>query len=112
MLTDIIFLFLFSLVYSSLIGQGGGTCATAAASPITLPFSATGQSTCGFGNNYTSANSNACGSTLYLGGEDHLYAFTPTVSGNININLTSTSTWVGLIFWTLTSMISEKSLSG
>ncbi|MCB9365389.1 MAG: hypothetical protein H6587_12530 [Flavobacteriales bacterium] len=65
----------------NVFAQGGNNCAGALANAVTLPFSATGQTNCGAGNTYTSGNSTACGSTLYLGGQDYLYAFTPTTSG-------------------------------
>ncbi|MCC7332289.1 MAG: gliding motility-associated C-terminal domain-containing protein [Flavobacteriales bacterium] len=79
--------------------QGSGTCAGAAASPITLPFSASNQSTCGMGNTYTGNNTIVCGNGIYLDGENTVYAFTPTSSGLITITLTSSSSWVGIFLY-------------
>jgi len=47
--------------------------------------------TCGAGNDLTSSNTVPCGSTNYLGGEDQVFIFTPTVSGIVNISLTHSS---------------------
>ncbi|MBX2972800.1 MAG: hypothetical protein KF797_06845, partial [Flavobacteriales bacterium] len=55
-----------------------------------LPYSTTGQSTCGSGNNVTAANVIvACGSTSYYGAEDRTYTFTAPVTGVYNILLTT-----------------------
>lgn len=65
-----------------------------------LPFSLTGQTTCGQGDDVTSSNvTNICGSSLYFGGEDVVYSFTPTASGNININVTSTGSYMGIMLY-------------
>lgn len=58
-------------------------------------------STCGAGNDLTSGNTVACGSTSYLGGEDRVFVFTPTVSGIVNISLThsSGSPYFGLMLY-------------
>lgn len=57
--------------------------------------------TCGAGNDFTSGNTVACGSTSYLGGEDRVFVFTPTVSGIVNISLThsSGSPYFGLMLY-------------
>jgi hypothetical protein len=57
--------------------------------------------TCGAGNDLTSSNTVACGSTSYLGGEDRVFVFTPTVSGIVNISLahSSGSPWFGLMLY-------------
>jgi len=47
--------------------------------------------TCGAVNDLTSSNTATCGSTNYLGGEDRVFVFTPTVSGTVNISLTHSS---------------------
>jgi hypothetical protein len=78
----LIILFIYTKVYS----QGSNTCAGAAANPITLPFFANNQSTCGDGNDYTGTN--PCITTpngTYYGGQDWIYSFTPTQSGYVNI---------------------------
>ena len=79
--------------------QGGPDCASALLSPITLPFSATGLTNCGSGNDYDAATSTPCGSILYVSGEDQLYAFTPGASGTITIDLSSLSAYVGLFLY-------------
>jgi hypothetical protein len=70
----------------------GTTCASA--DPITtLPFSKTGLSTCCKNNDYTSAN--ACAS-LYMGGEDYVFSYTPASNITIDITLSNTLPSVGL----------------
>ncbi len=66
----------------------GATCATAAS--ISLPYTATGESTACFGNDYTNASTGSCG-TLYESGEDHVYALTVAASQCIAIALTNVS---------------------
>lgn len=74
-----------------------GACGYCATRNVTLPHSNTGQTTCGQGNDVTASNvSVTCGSTNYLGGEDVVYSFTPTASGNIIINVTSSGSYMGL----------------
>ncbi len=65
-----------------------------------LPYSTSG-TTCGSGNDLTTANvaTGGCSSTSYLSGEDQVFVFTPTSSGMITINLTSTGTWTGLMLY-------------
>lgn len=90
----------FFIIFSvGLFAQGGANCSLASASPVNLPFSASNQTTCGNGNVYNSGNSTVCGNGVYLDGEDYLYVFTPNTSGLININITSTSSWVGLFLY-------------
>lgn len=67
----------------------GTTCSNAVA--MTLPYTATGQSTLCYGNDYTNASAGSCG-TLYESGEDKVYSFTTTGSDCLNINLTNVST--------------------
>lgn len=67
---------------------------------VTLPYSITGQTTCGAGNDITSSNvTNVCGSASYYTGEDVVYSFVPTSSGPISINLTSTGSSTGLMLY-------------
>lgn len=70
----------------------GATCASAVVIPA-LPFSQTGRTTCGNGNNYTS--SDACGS-LYMDGDDFLYRYTSSGNELITITLSNTGTWTGV----------------
>lgn len=64
-----------------------------------LPYTSGAQTTCGAGNDITSSNSNVCGSASYYAGEDKVITFTPALSGNININLTSSGSWVGITLY-------------
>ncbi|MCS6895183.1 MAG: hypothetical protein NZZ60_03410, partial [Bacteroidia bacterium] len=65
-----------------------------------LPYTHGADNTCGKGNNLTSSNvSPTCGSTNYYGGEDMVWVFTPTSSGQILISLTSSTTWTGLMLY-------------
>lgn len=65
-----------------------------------LPFNVAGATTCGNVNDVTSANvTNVCGSTSYYGGEDNVYVFVPTQTGQITITLTSSETWTGLMLY-------------
>jgi hypothetical protein len=81
--------------------------ATAAAIPVctcnqlvTLPFVASGQTTCGQSNDITSTNvTSICGSASYYGGEDVVYSFIPTTTGQITMSLTSTGSSTGLMLY-------------
>jgi hypothetical protein len=100
----------FIRVYHQGAGSGGNTftiCATdvvpcfVGTGNVTvgaaLPYSQTA-TTCGQVNDLTSTNvTNFCGSSSYYNGEDVVYNFTPSVSGNVTINLTSGGTWTGLM---------------
>ncbi|MBA2610481.1 MAG: T9SS type A sorting domain-containing protein [Bacteroidetes bacterium] len=81
--------------------SAAGACGLCGISSIaSLPFSLVGQTTCGQGNDVTSVNvTNVCGSTLYYGGEDVVYSFTPALSGLININVTSTGSFMGIMLY-------------
>jgi hypothetical protein len=58
-----------------------------------LPFVLTGQTTQGYGNDYTETD--ACNSA-YMSGNDFVFQFTPSQSMNITITLTNTNVLVGL----------------
>lgn len=64
-----------------------------------LPYSSGAGTTCGSVDNITSTNAVACGSTSYFTGEDQVFVFTPTSSGCITINLTSSGSWTGLMLY-------------
>jgi hypothetical protein len=66
----------------------GATCSNAPA--IALPYSATGQTTACYGNDYTNLSIGSCG-TLYESGEDHVYALTVASAQCIAISLTNCS---------------------
>lgn len=55
-----------------------------------LPYSSGAGTACGAVNDITTAGT-SCGSSSYLGGEDRVWVFTPTTSGDININLIAPS---------------------
>lgn len=78
-----------SCVASAPPAPAGSVCATAAS--ITLPFTATGESTVCYGNDYTNLSTGSC-ATLYESGEDHVYALTVTGPQCISIALTNAST--------------------
>ncbi|MBK7555841.1 MAG: gliding motility-associated C-terminal domain-containing protein [Flavobacteriales bacterium] len=87
------------IIATGTFGQGGPDCASALLAPLTLPFNGVGLTNCGSGDDYDSGNATICGSALYMGGEDQLYAFTPATSGLVTIDLTSTSSFVGLFLY-------------
>lgn len=64
-----------------------------------LPYAHGSGTTCGQGNDLTSSNMPVCGSSSYYGGEDMLWRFTPTTSGTVQIDLTSSTTWTGLMLY-------------
>ena len=64
-----------------------------------LPYTHNSQTTCGKVNDITSSNAVVCGSSNYYTGEDVVYTFIPTISGNVTINLTSSGTWTGLMLY-------------
>lgn len=82
------------------VSTGGcGTLCNITSIP-SLPYNVTGQTTCGMGNDVTSTNvTSICGSSSYYGGEDVVYSFTPTVTGQISINVTSTGSWMGAMLY-------------
>ena len=58
-----------------------------------FPFSQTGWTTCGFGDDYS--NADACNS-YYMNGEDFVFEYIPVDNININIILTNTLDYTGL----------------
>jgi len=67
--------------------QIGSTCANPHAL-LSLPFSQTGMTTCGFVSDYSAAD--ACAS-VYMAGEDYVFSYTPSISAGIDISLTGTA---------------------
>ncbi len=57
-----------------------------------LPYSVTGATTCGMINNVLVGSTVSCGNSAFFDGEDVVYSFTPTVTGSVAINLTSSGT--------------------
>ncbi len=67
---------------------------------LAVNYSVVGQTTCGHANNITSANvSSVCGSSLYYGGLDDVYTFTPASSGQSTISVTSAGSWMGIMLY-------------
>ncbi|MFN3315803.1 MAG: T9SS type A sorting domain-containing protein, partial [Raineya sp.] len=66
---------------------------------ISLPYNSGAGTTCGAGNDLTSSNTVTCGSSLYLGGEDRVWVFTAPSTGVVNVTLTSSGTWTGLMVY-------------
>ena len=65
-----------------------------------LPYVSGPQTTCGAGNDITTANvTNVCGSGFYYDGLDKVIQFMPLTSGTIDINLTSSGSWVGMMLY-------------
>ena len=91
----LIFVLLLSAGRLKLYAQVGSTCSNPYVI-TTFPFTQTGMTTCGFGNNYTSTD--ACGSS-YMNGDDFLYQYTPSVTQTVSLALTGTDTWVGLFVY-------------
>ncbi|WP_040281428.1 beta strand repeat-containing protein [Psychroserpens damuponensis] len=68
----------------------------------TLPYVALGETTNGFGDNYSgSPGDSGCGSTSsYLNGDDIVYAYTADEDGTINVNLTNiTDNYTGVFIY-------------
>jgi hypothetical protein len=66
---------------------------------ITLPYVSSGRTTCGKINDLAPANTISCGNANYLTGEDEVFVFTPTTSGNINISITSAGSYTGMMLY-------------
>lgn len=70
-----------------------------------LPFSAT-DNTANYGDNYDppTATPISCGAgtagNYYLGGNDVIYSYTPTASGNVSIQIPGAVAWTGLFVFT------------
>lgn len=78
---------------------GNGCSLGTGVNAITLPYTSAGRTTCGKVDDLTSSNMIACGSSLYYTGEDEVFSFTPTVSGNISILLTSSGSYTGVTLY-------------
>lgn len=90
-----------STVASSVVSctvQTPGVCSLCGVLPITLPYSASGQTTCGQGNDLTTA-SNACSSNSYLGGEDVIYTFTPSTTGLVTVTYSNSGSSGAAMLW-------------
>ncbi|MBL7805636.1 MAG: HYR domain-containing protein [Saprospiraceae bacterium] len=95
---------LLAMVLFGLFGTGlqAQTCPANLGTTVSiasLPYNGVALTTCGAGNDITSANATICGSSSYYGGEDLVFTFTPTTSGSITLSISSTSTWVGMMLY-------------
>ena len=85
-----------SSVATASLQSGGCGCPVS----ITLPYNVTGQTTCGQGNDITSSNVTVInGSSSYYTGEDVVYTFTPSTTGQITVDLGSTGSYTGLMLY-------------
>jgi hypothetical protein len=71
--------------------MGTGLVAVAA-----LPYTSNGRTTCGKIDDITQSTAITCGANYYFTGEDEVFQFTPTSSGNITVNLTSTGSYTNI----------------
>ncbi|MCU0437162.1 MAG: T9SS type A sorting domain-containing protein [Raineya sp.] len=86
-----------SLVATTAVGCSLGTGVTNVAS---LPYNSGTGTTAGAGNDLTASNVfQICGSSDYYTGEDRVWIFTPTVSGQITIDLASSGSFTGLMLY-------------
>lgn len=77
-----------------------GSCGICGINSVTLPFSATGLTTCGQVDDVTSTNvTNVCGSSSYYTSEDAVYSFTPSANTTLGVNVTGTGSWMGLMLY-------------
>jgi hypothetical protein len=89
----------------SLIGNAGPvSCSallgTGLTTVTTLPYNSGSGTTCGSVNDLTSANTLVCGANYYLDGEDAVWSFTPSASGQITISLDApAASWTSLILY-------------
>ncbi len=73
-------------------GGPGESCANPIVIP-SLPFSQTGKTTCGFGDDYSSLD--ACLSS-YMNGDDFVYEYTPSSNQTISVTLSNTGSYTGV----------------
>jgi hypothetical protein len=77
-----------------------------------LPYTTT-NNTAGFGDFYDGIPGTGCGTTAaYLNGNDVVYSYTPTFSGNININLSNTQALAGVFVYTSCANIGLNCAAG
>lgn len=81
----------YSLTITYPAGIPAGTTCSNAVTIVSLPYSATGESTACMGNDYSNSSIGSC-NTSYESGEDKVYQYTTTGSACIGITLSSTST--------------------
>ncbi|PLX04232.1 MAG: hypothetical protein C0594_09315, partial [Marinilabiliales bacterium] len=105
MRTKITLLSFICLFISSLsFAQTGSTCAEPHLIN-SLPFSATGLTTQGAGNDYSTSGD--CGGNNFMTGEDYVFSFTPTEYVSVNISLTDLTAPGGVGLYILDDCINE-----
>lgn len=82
-----------TLAYRCSVPGPGASCANPFVVP-SLPFSQTALTTCGMGDDFSSAD--ACGS-VYMGGDDMVFTYTSAGNEYINVNLSNTMTYTGIL---------------
>lgn len=87
-----------NLTISAPVNNSGCSVGTTVSVP-SLPFTSAGRTTCGKLNDVGSGATISCGNNSYLSGEDEIFVFTPTVSGNISVNITSSGSYTGLFLF-------------
>jgi len=79
----------------------GDTCENPIIVPSALPYT-TDDNTANYGNDYSGTAGTNCGVTFgtYLGGDDVVYAYTPSADAEVTIAMTPGDTWSGLFVYT------------
>ncbi|KOS06936.1 hypothetical protein AM493_13520 [Flavobacterium akiainvivens] len=90
----------------------GETCNTAI-NIAALPYS-TSNNTSNFGDTVEgSPGATGCGTTsAYLGGNDVFYAYTPTVSGTISVDVSGNGTWTGVFVYNSCANVGVSCVGG
>ena len=80
---------------------------------VTLPYETTDDTANYSDIYYEGAPGSSCGSTSgYLNGNDVVYAYTATVYGSINVNITNVGTYTGLFAYASCSSIGSSCIGG
>jgi hypothetical protein len=81
----------------------GSSCSAVLGTGVTtiysLPYTSGTGTTQSAVNDITSANAISCGSSNYFSGEDQVWEFTPTVTGQVTITLISSGSYTGLMLY-------------
>lgn len=86
-------------VISNTMGTCASTLGTGVVNVASLPYSSGSVTTCGGIDNITSTNAPVCGSANYYTGEDNVYVFTPTSTGQVTFSLTSSGSYTGMMLY-------------
>ncbi|HET6990996.1 MAG TPA: hypothetical protein VFJ43_06715, partial [Bacteroidia bacterium] len=88
-----------SVVSSSVVASCATLLGTGVINVPSLPYASGPGTTCGAIDDLTATNAVICGMSWYYGGEDQVWVFNPTTSGNVTISLTSTGSYTGLMLY-------------